>query len=236
MRTRQRLAYAAVAASLVVLVTAAVLVRNQKHVAPILDMAASAPLLLACAAVWAFTWSKMRRLGPSLEEAIASVNRQFAVFVLAFVPFCILDVLSLTTHLGDSLVFLLVGLSIRVIAFGTPILYMSLVHRATVQKHDQYLRAKDEEARQSMRRSERATVADITTDTSGDYSADDAALIQSRDEDTQSSQEAAADYESVSLAATMQGYQLAVARETTTDATIGGSALVPGTGRLSQLL
>ena len=52
--------------------------------------------------------------------------------------------LSLTTDLGDSPVFLLVELSVRVVAFVAPILYMSLVHHATVQKHDQYLYGKDE--------------------------------------------------------------------------------------------
>ena len=52
--------------------------------------------------------------------------------------------LSLTTDLGDSPVFLLVSLSTRLIAFVAPILYMSLVHHATVQKHDRYLYAKDD--------------------------------------------------------------------------------------------
>ena len=65
-------------------------------------------------------------------------------------PYCVLDILSLTTDALENHTVQLVGLSIRVVSFAAPISYMTLVHHATIQKHDKFVSESHGQERQSL--------------------------------------------------------------------------------------
>ena len=129
MRLRQRIAYVLAAAYLIGLSTFCVAIINNEYSGQIIDLVFSVPLFLICSCVFLFTRSKMKELSNfSLEEATTSINRQFAAFVLSFLPYSILATLILLSDVENNLFFQLMQFILEDLSFLIPIIYMTLVH------------------------------------------------------------------------------------------------------------
>ena len=143
LRLRSRLSYVLAAIYLIGLSAFCIAIVNNEHSYEIIDLVSSVPLFIICGCVFLFTRSKMKDLQNfSLEEATSSINRQFAAFVLSFLPYCVLATLILTSNVDNNRFFQVLNFILQDLTYLVPIVYMTLVHNQTIKKQDKLVKAR----------------------------------------------------------------------------------------------